>query len=220
MRKTDYGVGPAVMPLDRESWFAQLDRSNFINSYYQYRDAQVCKGKRLLIVGPGQGLDTAIFRWKGYEVTTFDIDGTFRPDVQGSVHEMGFFADRQFDLVIASHVLEHLPVVFLDRALHELARVAPYAVIYLPVAGRHGQLRLTLGVRRIGFEVRWDIFNPFARPDGRSLRYCEGQHYWEVGRPGFRVRELKRRFEQHFTVISCYRNRDWLPSFNFVLAAK
>lgn len=211
---------PAVMPLDREAWYGQLHRSNFVNSFYQYRDVERCGGRRLLVVGPGQGLDTAIFRWKGYDVTTFDIDDTFGPDVLGSVHDMPMFRDKQFDVVIASHVLEHLPIAYLDAAIGELARVSRHAIVYLPVAGKHGQLRFSLGVRRVEFAFIWDLFNFFEKPDGDVLRYCEGQHYWEVGRRGFRVRDLKRRFSPRFEVIDAYRNQDWLPSFNFVLRAR
>jgi hypothetical protein len=55
---------PTVMPLDREQWRRQIHRSNFVNSYYQYRDIQSCGDvKRVLVVGPGQGLDTAVLRW-------------------------------------------------------------------------------------------------------------------------------------------------------------
>ena len=32
----------------------------------------------------------------------------FKPDVVGSVHDMSMFGDLQFDVAIASHVLEHL----------------------------------------------------------------------------------------------------------------
>jgi SAM-dependent methyltransferase len=211
---------PSVMPLDREAWAKQLNLSNFINSYYQYRDLQLCAGKRLLVVGPGQGLDVEVFRWRGYHVTTFDIDETFRPDFLGSVHEMKMFSNNQFDVVIASHVLEHLPVSYLEAALAELARVANYAIIYLPVAGRHGQLRFSLGARDIAFSFCWDIFNFFAKPDGKTLRYCQKQHYWEVGRRGFRVTDLRRRFEHHFHVLTLYRNQDWKHSYNFVLQKK
>jgi len=213
-------AAPGVMPLDREAWFKELNRSNFVNSYHQYRDAQLCGGSRLLIIGPGQGLDTAIFRWRGYDVTTFDIDETFNPDVLGSVHEMPMFDGKRFDIAIASHVLEHLPLAYLDSALSELARVARHTIVYLPVAGRHGQFRFQLGARAVGFDVAWDVFNYFERPDGTTLRYCAGQHYWEVGRRGFRVKDLERRFGQYFRVMKAYRNYDWLPSFNFILAAR
>jgi hypothetical protein len=91
----------SVMPVDRATWMGQLYLSNFINTYYQYRDLQLCGGaKKLLIIGPGQGLDTQVLKWRKYEVTTFDIDKTFNPDVIGSVHDLSMFKDGSFDVVI------------------------------------------------------------------------------------------------------------------------
>jgi len=116
---------PAPMPVEREQWRDELNLSNFVNTYCQYRDLRrLPECRRVLIVGPGQGLDTQVLRWRGYEIATFDIDDTFRPDHIGSVHDLSAFGDRQFDAVIASHVLEHLAVPYLDSALQELARVA------------------------------------------------------------------------------------------------
>src|SRR5437773_2896392 len=89
--------GPAPMPVDRERWFGELDLSNFINSYYEFRDLQSCGNcKTLLIVGPGQGLGTLVLKWRGYQVTTLDIDETFKPDFIGSVHDLSMFVDGQF----------------------------------------------------------------------------------------------------------------------------
>jgi len=209
------------MPLDREKWAGELHLSNFINSYYQYRDLQLCgDAKRILIIGPGQGLDTQILKWRNYEVTTFDIDDTFNPDVIGSVHDLSMFADASFDVVIVSHVLEHLAVAYLDSCLAELARVGRYCLIYLPVAGRHFQWRLRMDLKGIDLSCILDLFNFFARPDGVTRRYGGGQHYWEVGMSGFRVGDMTQRFSNFFRVISKYRNRDWLPSYNFVLESQ
>jgi FkbM family methyltransferase len=213
---------PSVMAGDRESWARQLHLSNFVNSYYQYRDVQLCGGqvKSILIVGPGQGLDTQIFKWRGYKVTTFDIDDTFAPDKTGSVHDLSMFADGSFDVVIASHVLEHVPVAYFESSLREMARVGRYSLVYLPVAGRHFQFRLKLDVRNIDLSSIMDLFNYLDRPDGITRKYCSGQHYWEVGMRGFRVSDLVSRFSRHFDLIEHYRNRDWNPSYNFVMRSK
>src|SRR6266513_2364662 len=91
---------PTVMPVDPADWLQQLHLSNFVNAYYQYRDLQSCgASKKLLLVGSGQGLDSVVLRWRGYEVTRLDIDEAFRPDVVGSVHDMSMFADGSFDAV-------------------------------------------------------------------------------------------------------------------------
>ena len=212
---------PAVMPVDREAWLRHLDLSNFVNAYYQYRDVQrLERSKRVLIVGPGQGLPTEVLKWRGHDVTTLDIDETFRPDVVGSVHDMSMFGDLQFDVAIASHVLEHLAVPYLDTALAELSRVGRHSLIYLPVAGRHFQARLQPGFKGIDLSLLIDVFNYLHRPDGLQARYCQRQHYWEVGMRGFRVRDLKSRMSRNFEVLDVYRNRDWNPSINFVLRSK
>jgi hypothetical protein len=209
---------PTIMPLDRETWVGQLNLSNFVNTYYQYRDLQVCGDlKKLLIIGPGQGLDTQVLKWRKYEVTTLDIDEAFNPDVIGSVHDLSMFEDGSFDALIASHVLEHLPVPYLDRCLSELARVGRYCLLYLPVAGRHFQLRLKMDLKGFDLSFVLDLFNFFHRPDGITPRYCAGQHYWEMGMRGFRLRDIDRLLSRHFKVLSAYRNRDWLPSYNYVL---
>jgi hypothetical protein len=33
---------PSVMAIDREIWKEQLHLSNFVNTYYQYRDLKLC----------------------------------------------------------------------------------------------------------------------------------------------------------------------------------
>lgn len=212
---------PARMPVDPGQWGAQLGLSNFVNCYYQFRDlTRLGPVKSVLVVGPGQGLDTEVLRWRGYDVTTFDIDDAYRPDHVGSVHDLSMFGEGQFDAVVASHVLEHLAEPYLDRSLSEIARVGRHALVYLPVHGRHAQIRLLPGFLGIDLSLVLDLFNPFEKPDGVTPRYMAGQHFWEVGMRGFRVRDLKRRFAARFELLDAYRNRDWLPSMNFVLRSK
>jgi SAM-dependent methyltransferase len=212
---------PTVMPVDREEWFAQLGLSNFVNTYYQFRDLQGFGDcKKVLIIGPGQGLDAAVLAWRKYEVTTVDIDETFRPDAVGSAHDLSMFRDKQFDSVIASHVLEHMAEPFLDRALHEIARVGRYALVYLPVHGVHVQCRFSTNYRAMDFSLIVDLFNYFKKTDGLTSRYMSNQHFWEVGIRGYRTKDLVRRMEPMFEIMSVYRNRDWIPSQNFVLRSK
>jgi hypothetical protein len=212
---------PAVMPVNREQWLRQLDLSNFVNAYYQYRDLQRFERcRRVLIVGPGQGLQTEVLKWRGYEVTTLDIDETFKPDVVGSVHDMAMFGRAQFDAVIASHVLEHLAVPYLDTALREVSRVGRHALIYLPVAGRHFQARVQPGFKGIDVSMMLDIFNYLHKPTGVDAKYCQRQHFWEVGMRGFRTRDLRARMAPYFEILDVYRNRDWNPSLNFILKSR
>ncbi|MFK5854546.1 MAG: class I SAM-dependent methyltransferase [Bacteroidota bacterium] len=212
---------PDVMPVDRKEWRKHLNLSNFINAYYQYRDlSSLVESGSILLVGPGQGLDVAVLEWRDYNVTTFDIDETFEPDVIGSVHDLSMFADQQFDVVIASHVLEHLPARYLDASLSEIARVSKHAIIYLPVNGRHLQVRVRPGLLGFYWTLGIDIINFFRRPSGEKPEFMSGQHFWEVGLYGFKKRDIKKRMSKHFIVKNIYRNQDWLPSMNFILSSK
>jgi len=209
------------MPVDREAWRKELHLSTFVNTAYQYRDVQSLNtGNRLLIIGPGQGLEAAVFRWRKYEVTTLDIDTVFEPDVVSSCHDMKMFDDRHFDVAIVSHVLEHLPIELLKAALAEIARVARHALVYLPIAGRHCTVRAIPGVLGIDVGLTVDVAPFWQKPDPRNPRYCGGQHYWEIGLRGFRWRDVKRMLSEQFVVLQDYRNKDWPVSGNFVLKSR
>lgn len=212
---------PGVMPVNRREWAKKIGLSNFINAYYQYKDIQTIGAcKKVLIVGSGQGLDRIVLEWRGLEVTTVDIDSELKPDYTASVHDLGMFHAGHFDVIIASHVLEHFAAPYLDLALKEMARVARYAIIYLPVYGKHIQWRFLTGSRRVDLSFILDFYNYFERPSGVRPRYMAGQHFWEVGMRGFRVKDMKKRFSTFFQVLFTYRNKDWLPSINFVLKSK
>jgi len=214
-------MGPGIMPIDREAWGKKINLCNFINAYYQMRDVgEFAAVKRILLIGPGQGLDTVVLRWRGYEVTTFDIDTTFKPNVVGSVHDMDMFKDSDFDVAIASHVLEHLPLSYLDKALAEIARVARHAIIYLPVHGRTIQMRLAPGL--LGWDWSWiiDICYWWRKPNDEKARFMSGQHFWEIGLWSCSLKAIRERMENFFEIKRVYRNHDWRPSMNFLLSSR
>jgi Methyltransferase domain len=215
------GPRPEKMPVDMAAWSRQLHASNFANAYAQYRDVvEIGNVSRILIIGPGQGLDRAIFIWRGFEVVTFDIDDRLSPDVIGSAHDLSMFPNKSFDVVIASHVLEHLPPAYLDTAVSELARVAHHALVYLPFPPRITSVRTTPGFKGWDWIFAIHLFNPLIRPDPNRPRFSAGQHYWEVGRPGYSRRQVAARLRRAFDVRSVYRNPDWPVSINFVLTAR
>ena len=213
---------PTTMPVDKIKWLSELHLSNFHNAFYQYRDVRACIGNRgkILIVGPGQGLDLAVFRSQGYEVTTYDIDADFKPDHLGSVHEMDCFGDGQFDVVIASHVLEHMSHSLLEPALRELSRVARHALVYLPYAGRHIDISFTQFQSVAEHHLRINVTPFWRRPSLERPLFAGGQHFWEIGVHGCSAAAIRRQMEKHFDVLDAYQNPHWLVSMNFVLRSR
>ena len=213
---------PEAMPVDTASYIEDLRIIDFINSYYQWRDVKSIRGvKTVLIVGPGRGLTTTVLQWKDYDVKTLDIDPGFHPDFVGSVTDMSMFRDAQFDVVIASHVLEHFSYVHLDTALAEIARVGVNALIYLPVYGRKAQFRLiTTGFGEHDVSFIGAVGKPWVKPDPKRAWLQGGEHFWEVGMRGFKLADMNRRFEKYFQIVSSYRNKDWNYSHNWVVRSK
>jgi len=109
---------------------------------------------------------------------------------------------------------------YLNTSLQEIARVGQYAIIYLPVHGLYIQLRLKSSFRGIDLPIVFNIFNYFKKPSGIKPCYMGNQHFWEIGMRGYRVKDMVTRMSQFFDVISVYRNKDWLPSQNFILRSK
>jgi SAM-dependent methyltransferase len=83
---------------------------------------------RVVDVGAGNGIIANRLLAAGIDVVATDVSeealrAVRGPAVVASAHSMPF-EDGAFDLAVASEVLEHLPDAVLQRAQHELARVA------------------------------------------------------------------------------------------------
>lgn len=160
-------------------------RGRFIHYWYQASLILEKKVKNVLEIGPGAGVVTNFLRSAGIKVTTLDIDKELKPDVVASVLKMPF-GDNEFDLVLASEVLEHLPFENLERALLEIKRVAKKEVIItLP---EFGHILLYLGIK-----IPWIPFkNIFIKTSFPLKKHVfDGQHYWEIGKQGYSLQRIK-----------------------------
>lgn len=91
------------------------------------------KPARILDVGCGLGVLSDVMASMGHDVLGVDTDASALGVVQSanqlaSIDDLPF-PDRSFDVVIASEILEHLPVESFQRARNELARVSARAVL-------------------------------------------------------------------------------------------
>jgi ubiquinone/menaquinone biosynthesis C-methylase UbiE len=164
-----------------------------------------------MIVGIGAGIEAAVLRHLGMNVFTVDIDPRLNSDVVASASDLPF-RDKSFDVVIASHVLEHLPFAYFDACLREIARTAHHALIYLPFACLVPELRLSVDpLFSRSLRLRIPLF-------WKQYKF-DGQHYWEIGVRGYSLGRIKREIEKIFTVRNAYHSWGWRYSYNFVLTA-
>lgn len=113
---------------------------------YQSIAARVQPGERVLDAGCGEGVLAVMLAKQGAIVTGCDLS---KPNIKKAneyAAEVGVnvdfkvadaealpFADKEFDVVVSSHVLEHLPDF--DKGLREVLRVAKKrAIIAVPTA--------------------------------------------------------------------------------------
>lgn len=211
---------PKPMPVSGREYAGQFSVTNFINLYYQVRDALCYSPRSVLVVGVGVGLEPALLRNRfGMDVTTYDIDPEFGVDQIGSVHEMPMFSAGQFDLCIVSHVLEHLPFQYFETALQEIARVSRHALVYLPYGVRFLELKFIRAQRQKEYGFSFTL-RRWRKIDGTKPELCGGAHYWEVGYRNFEAWRIRETMSKYFIVDSMYHNRDWTYSINFRLTSR
>lgn len=167
------------------------------------------KDSSVLEIGPGAGYTTFILRAWGMRVTTLDLDPKLCPDVVGDVACLGL-SDSAFDCVLAGQVLEHIPFEELSIALNELSRVTRrYVVITLPAP--------LIGLAGL---VNAPFFSPIGFVLGlpyRAKHRFDGQHYWELGKRGFDIRDVRSKMrESRLSVVREFRPAPSLYCYFFV----
>lgn len=207
MKKFEYKIQASA-----QSYRERLGLTNFVNASYQIQDCLRFNPKRVLIIGGGVGLESAILRHFGIDVTLVDIDPMLNPDVVSSVDDLSMFDDKTFDVVIASHVLEHLPFEYFRQACKEISRVGRYTLIYLPFACLVPEIKFAVEpLFRKTFRVRISLF-------WKKYKF-NGSHYWEIGVRGYSLSRIRKQLAEFFFIIEAYHNWDWRYSYNFVLKA-
>lgn len=142
--------------------------------YYKYHPTEEFKGKKVLIVGSGS------LTYKAPNVTNTDICNSYGVNMILDLSKPPFpFESNSYDLIIANHVLEHVPNWF--EAMKELARIVKVGgmiEVWVPPISSDTAFSYRDHINRIG----WESFAGCAsisRP-GSNLQAAE-QHATDLG---------------------------------------
>ena len=191
-----------------------------LHLYNQVRDVfdVVKKNKiinpRILIIGVGDNLLKIILENKfKFTIKTIDIDPELEPDYVGSVDNLQKVFSDKFDIVVCTHVLEHLPYKYFNKSLEQIKSISDYSLIYLPIA-KFG-LSFGIGVYPLFFKKMYFLSTWFFKRHN-----FDGQHYWEIGVRGNSLNKTRREIKKYFNIEKEYNPENWLYSYNFILKSK
>jgi predicted SAM-dependent methyltransferase len=152
--------------------------------------------KRLLNAGSGPGPAPRIarmIRTEGWEEVRFDIDPDVRPDVVGSILDLGnSFEAQSFNAVWSSHVLEHLyahetfPSL---RQFHRLLKPDGFALIMTPDIEAVARFIVERGIAAVAYNSAAGPIRPLDMLYGHSRSIEEG-HVYMAHRTGFTAERL------------------------------
>ncbi|RZN33382.1 class I SAM-dependent methyltransferase [Bradyrhizobium sp. Leo121] len=152
--------------------------------------------KRLLNAGSGPGPARRIARMvgeQGWEEVRFDIDPEVKPDVLGSILDLGgSFEPQLFDAVWSSHVLEHLyahEVFPTLRQFHRVLKPDGFALITSPDIESVAQFIVERGIAAVAYNSPAGPIRPLDMLYGHSRAIEEG-HVYMAHRTGFTAERL------------------------------
>lgn len=167
-----------------------------------------------LEIGIGMGLVSHVLRFNGMDVRTADFDPALSPDIVCDIRELPI-DDEQFDVVLASEVLEHIPWEDVPKALQEMCRVTKeYAVVSVPYNQHSIELYGNLNI------VKYLYFRGLINrllshlfpcrfyvgiPRWMTTHKFNGEHYWEIGYRGYSVRQVRDIVTMHFAIEKEFR---------------
>ena len=206
----------SALKYNKESYISPRRWSSYA---IQVREAMLIRPKRILEIGPGNGMVSGILRNMGFEVETLDIDERLGIDHTGSItdDEVRAKLAGKFDLVIACQILEHIRYEDFQLAMRNIKAIAPNAVVSLPHTDLNSWF-FSLGVklpRMRRRDLSWKIIYKQVE------HQFNGEHYWDMGTKGYPVRRIRRDIEAlGWEIEKGFFNPDNPYHYFFVLKAK
>ncbi|MDD4662668.1 MAG: methyltransferase domain-containing protein [Candidatus ainarchaeum sp.] len=176
----------------------------WISYYHQIESIIELNPKNILEIGVGNKTIYNYLKQNKYNITSCDFDKRLNPDIVGDIRKLPI-KNKQYDLVCAFEVLEHIPFTDFEIAIRELNRISKkYIIISIP----HFSINIEW-VIKIPFLYR--LFKKFYFGFRISIPYpikhnFDGEHYWELGKKGYSVKKIKNVLQKHFKILKDYRN--------------
>lgn len=150
---------PSTLPSEYYNFDRYIDRARWLTYYRQLTLLQLTKPRRVLEVGVGPGIVRSVLRDSGVHVATVDVNDSLAPDFVADVRELpAEVSQQQWDAVLCSRVLHHIPVGEVPSVLDALADLQAFrTLITVPredlslqltfrrTAGRSHSRRIPLG---------------------------------------------------------------------------
>jgi len=159
--------------------------------------------RRVLEIGPGEGVAAAYLRSLGLAYYTMDVTSASKPDIVGRLEDLDHIElFKKFELVCAFQMLEHSPYDQFTTNLAKMSDMASkYVFISLPYScvGFRFSLGFSLGQNR-HWKKDFSFYLPLNKPNRRYRPeyvrdYPWAVHYWEIGRQGFPWKRVKKDIE-------------------------
>ena len=158
--------------------------------------------KSVLEVGVGNKIVSGILLNRGYDVKTIDIDQEVKPDFIEDIRNPVSLSGNSFDLILCCQVLEHLPYSDFITTLKNLYQISKrYVIITLPYTST-GTFKFYFYIHFpfLGSVSYMELFNLISR-----RHVFNGQHYWEIGKKGYRLRKVRKDiYKSGFRIIKQY----------------
>lgn len=208
------------MPTNRENYFSKSYLS--VNRWSTYSLLIQCvlelDPKKILEIGPGNRLVADILKKFGYNIKVLDINASLNPDYKIDIRNNSLIDLKgQFDLIIASQVLEHIKYPeFLD-VMYNISLITSNSIITLPYFNKNSYF--------FSFNVNFPYFNKriINRKGGFKLIYKKLPHFynevheWEIGTIGFPLRKIKNSLKANGWIIKKSFFNEYYPYHYFFI---
>lgn len=188
----------------KEKNFTYDNLKRFISYYYQAKSLIEIGEKNILEIGIGYKTLSDYLIRRGFNVETCDNCENLEPDMLADAKLLPY-VNNSFDVVAAFQVLEHMEYKDAQRALSEFCRVTKkYVVISVPHSDLFFEVIIKFPLIMTFFKK--DFFRlKFCLPFSTKIKESENNHFWEIGRKNYSLRNFKKKLEDKYNIKKEFR---------------